>query len=56
MRIKEQALGALAGSVRCESFLMAYDDSFLLLGALLAATVVLVWLCQPAKGLVAGGH
>ena len=44
-----QALGALAGSVRREAWVMAYSDCFFVLGVLLLAMVVLVWRCQPAK-------
>ena len=52
----QQALGALAGVVRREAYIMAYSDCFFLLGALLVTMVVFVWLCQPAKGGALGGH
>jgi len=51
-----QALGALAGTVRREALIMAYGDCFFLLGALLFAIVIFVWLCRPAKGGALGGH
>lgn len=50
----QQALGALAASVRREAYVMAYSDCFLLLGLLLLSMVLLVWFCRPAKGSVAG--
>jgi MFS transporter, DHA2 family, multidrug resistance protein len=46
----QQALGVLAGTVRREALVMAYSDCFYLLGLLLLAMVLLVWLCQPARG------
>jgi DHA2 family multidrug resistance protein len=49
-----QALGALAGTVRREAFVIAYGDCFYLLGALLLATVGLVWFCKPSKGATVG--
>jgi MFS transporter, DHA2 family, multidrug resistance protein len=49
-----QALGVLAGTVRREAFVMAYSDCFFLLGAVLLSTVLLVWLCRPAKGAAVG--
>ncbi len=51
-----QALGALAGIVRREAYVMAYSDCFFILGALLLAMVLLVWMCSPAKGATLGGH
>lgn len=45
-----QALGALAGTVRREALVMAYSDCFHLLGLLLLAMLLLVWLCEPARG------
>jgi DHA2 family multidrug resistance protein len=52
----QQALGALAGVVRREAYVMAYSDCFFLLGALLLGTVLLVWLCRPAKGAALAAH
>ena len=51
-----QALGALAGVVRREAFVMAYSDCFFLLAVILAATILLVWPCRPAKGSGLGAH
>jgi MFS transporter, DHA2 family, multidrug resistance protein len=51
-----QALGALAGTIRREAYVMGYSDCFYLLGALLLTMVVLVWFCKPAKGGLLGGH
>ena len=45
----QQAVGAVAGVVRREAYVMAYGDCFYLIGALLLAMVVLVWLCRGAK-------
>jgi DHA2 family multidrug resistance protein len=52
----QQALGALAGTVRREAFVMAYSDCFYLLGLILLAMVLLVWFCQSARGGTAAGH
>jgi len=52
----QQALGALAAVARREAYVMAYSDCFYLLGVLLLVTVVLVWLCQPAKGGTLAAH
>jgi MFS transporter, DHA2 family, multidrug resistance protein len=49
-----QALGVLAGTVRREAFVMAHSDCFFLLGVVLLSTVLLVWLCRPAKGAAVG--
>ena len=46
----QQALGAVAGVVRREAYVMAYGDCFYLLGLLLLAMVLLVWFCRRAKG------
>ena len=51
-----QAVGALAGTVRREAFVMAYGDCFFILGALLLAMVVFVWFCRPTKGGSLAGH
>ena len=52
----QQAVGALAGVVRREAFVMAFADCFYLIGALLLAMVLLVWLCHGAKGAALNGH
>jgi DHA2 family multidrug resistance protein len=46
----QKALGAVAGVVRREAYVMAYGDCFYLLGLLLLAMVVPVWFCRRAKG------
>ena len=46
----QKALGAVAGVVRREAYVMAYGDCFYLLGLLLLAMVLPVWLCRKAKG------
>jgi DHA2 family multidrug resistance protein len=52
----QQALGTLAGTVRRESFVMAYADCFFLLGVLLLAMVLFVWFCRPIKGAALAAH
>jgi len=52
----QQAVGALAGTVRREAYVMAYADCFYLIGVLLLAMVLLVWVCRGAKGATLGGH
>lgn len=52
----QKALGAVAGVVRREAFVMAYGDCFYLLGLLLLAMVVPVWFCRRAKGGGLMGH
>lgn len=52
----QQAVGALAGTVRREAYVMAYGDCFYLIGVLLLAMVLLVWMCGGAKGATLGGH
>lgn len=44
-----QALTAMAGMVRREAFVMAYDDAFYVIGVLLFFTGSLVWLTKPVK-------
>ncbi|HYG36645.1 MAG TPA: DHA2 family efflux MFS transporter permease subunit [Clostridia bacterium] len=46
----QQALGAMAGTVRREAYVMAYSDCFYLLGSVLLSTLLFVWFCRPAKG------
>jgi DHA2 family multidrug resistance protein len=46
----QQAIGAVAGVVRHEAYVMAYGDCFYLLGLLMFCMVLLVWLCRGAKG------
>ena len=48
--------GALAGVVRREAYVMAYGDCFYIIGALLLAMVMLVWMCRGAKGAAPAGH
>jgi DHA2 family multidrug resistance protein len=52
----QQAIGAVAGVVRHEAYVMAYGDCFYLLGALLLAMVLPVWLCRRAKGTAMSAH
>ena len=52
----QQALGAVAGIVRREAWLMAYGDCFGLIGVLLLAMVLPVWLCRGAKGGTMAAH
>jgi DHA2 family multidrug resistance protein len=52
----QQALGAVAGVVRREACLMAYGDCFGLIGILLLAMVLPVWLCRGAKGGALAAH
>jgi DHA2 family multidrug resistance protein len=53
---RQQALGAVAGVVRHEAYVMAYGDCFYLLGALLLAMVLPVWLCRHATGAALTAH
>jgi hypothetical protein len=39
----------MAGMVRREAFVMAYDDAFYVIGVLLFFTGSLVWLTKPGK-------
>jgi MFS transporter, DHA2 family, multidrug resistance protein len=41
----QQALGAVAGIVRREAYVMAYGDCFFLIGAVLVSVVLLAWMC-----------
>jgi MFS transporter, DHA2 family, multidrug resistance protein len=52
----QQALGAVAGVVRREAYVMAYGDCFYLLSLLLLAMVLPVWLCRGAKGGALAAH
>jgi DHA2 family multidrug resistance protein len=52
----QQAIKAIAASVRREAYVMAYADAFFTLGVLLVATILLVWLCRPTTGAAAGAH
>jgi len=53
----QQALGAVAGVVRREAYVMAYGYCFFLIGAVLLAMVLLVWLCRGTeREHVAGLH
>ena len=52
----QQALGAVADVVRREAYVMAYGDCFYFLGVLLLAMVLVIWLCNGAKGRVLAAH
>ena len=52
----KQALGAVAGVIRKEAYVMAFSDCFFILGALLVSMVLLVWFCRPVRGGALGGH
>ena len=52
----EQAIKAIAFTVRKEAYVMAYSDCFLILGTLIVAMVPLVWICKRVKGRSAGAH
>jgi MFS transporter, DHA2 family, multidrug resistance protein len=52
----QQALGAVAGLVRREAYVMAYGDCFYLLSLLMFSMVLLVWLCRGAKGVSLAAH
>ncbi len=53
----QQALAALAGTVRREAYVMGYSDCFFLLGAILLAMILLVWFCRrPAAASVFSVH
>src|SRR5476649_610373 len=53
-----QALQAIDSIVRREAYVMAYNDSFLIVGAILLACIVPVWLADKLKapGGGGGGH
>jgi DHA2 family multidrug resistance protein len=52
----QQALAALANTIRRESFVMAYGDAFLVVGVVMCALIPLVWLCRPVKGGSSAAH
>jgi DHA2 family multidrug resistance protein len=47
---QDMALRALDNTVRRESFVMAYNDAFLILGIALFACVAIVWLSKKVLG------
>jgi DHA2 family multidrug resistance protein len=49
----QQALAALASTVRREAFVMSYGDNFFIVGGVMTAMLFVVWFCRPVKG--AGG-
>jgi DHA2 family multidrug resistance protein len=51
-----EALAVLSGVVRREAYVTAYSDCFFILGTVLLSVVVLVWLCQPARGTGLANH
>ncbi|MEG2033823.1 MAG: EmrB/QacA family drug resistance transporter, partial [Janthinobacterium sp.] len=53
-----QALQAIDGIVRREAYVMAYNDGFFLVGAILLACIVPLWLADKLKapGGGGGGH
>jgi DHA2 family multidrug resistance protein len=52
----QQALGTVGNLVRREACVLAYGDCFFILGALLLATLPLVWFCRQSKGSINVGH
>ncbi len=48
----QQALTAVASTVRREAYVMSYGDCFFIVGVVVAAMIVFVWFCKPAKGAV----
>lgn len=46
----QQALAALANTVRCEAFVMSYGDGFFIVGVVISTMLALVWLCRSVKG------
>jgi DHA2 family multidrug resistance protein len=52
----QQALAALANTVRREAFVMSYGDGFFIVGVVITAMVLLAWLCRPVKGGLAAAH
>ncbi|MFC4930167.1 DHA2 family efflux MFS transporter permease subunit [Massilia sp. GCM10023247] len=54
-----QALAALDRIVRREAYVMAYNDGFLIVGAILVSCIAMVWLADKVKspgGAGGGGH
>ncbi|XLZ70040.1 DHA2 family efflux MFS transporter permease subunit [Massilia sp. SR12] len=51
----EQALKAIDGIVRRESFVMAYNDGFLIVGAILLSCILILWLSDKVKSPSGGG-
>ncbi len=52
----QQALSALANTVRREAFVMSYGDAFFIVGVVISGVVLLAWLCRPIKGGLALAH
>ena len=45
----QQALAALNNTVRREAFVMAYNDGFFFVGAVLLTCGLLIWFCRKVK-------
>jgi DHA2 family multidrug resistance protein len=50
-----QALKAVDGIVRRESFVMAYNDGFLIVGGILLSCILILWLSDKVKSPSGGG-
>ncbi len=51
----DKALKAVDGIVRRESFVMAYNDGFLIVGAILLSCILILWLSDKVKSPSGGG-
>jgi DHA2 family multidrug resistance protein len=51
----DQALKAIDGIVRRESFVMGYNDGFFIVAAILLACVPVLWMSDKVKSPGAGG-
>ena len=51
----DKALKAVDGIVRRESFVMAYNDAFLIVGAILLSCILILWLSDKVKSPSGGG-
>jgi DHA2 family multidrug resistance protein len=52
----QQAIAALANTVRREAFVMSYADCFFIVGIVIISMLAVVWGCNPAKGEITTAH
>ena len=55
LEASDKALKAVDGIVRRESFVMAYNDGFLIVGAILLSCILILWLSDKVKSPSGGG-
>lgn len=56
LRASEQALAVVAGILRREAVVMSFADCFLLVGLIMAAVILLTFLCRPADRADVAAH